>query len=59
MRRLALFLLAVLIAGSSAFIHTAASPQLPGALFLTVILVFLASMLAWTIALYVRFRNVD
>ena len=39
--------------------HTSAPPQLPGAVFVAVLLALLAAMVAWTIALYVRFRHVD
>jgi uncharacterized membrane protein len=39
--------------------NTTAPPQLPGALFVAVLLGLLAAMVAWTIALYVRFRHVD
>jgi uncharacterized BrkB/YihY/UPF0761 family membrane protein len=39
--------------------NTTIPPQLPGALFVTVLLALLAAMVAWTIALYVRFRHVD
>lgn len=39
--------------------NTTAPPQLPGGLFVAVLLGLLAAMVAWTIALYVRFRNVD
>ncbi|MEO8566098.1 MAG: hypothetical protein ABI541_06915 [Betaproteobacteria bacterium] len=39
--------------------NTSAPPQLPGALFVAVLLTLLAAMVAWTIALYVRFRRVD
>jgi uncharacterized membrane protein len=39
--------------------NTTAPPQLPGALFAAVLLGLLAAMVAWTIALYVRFRHVD
>jgi hypothetical protein len=39
--------------------NTTAPPQLPGALFVAVLLGLLAALVAWTIALYVRFRNVD
>jgi hypothetical protein len=34
-------------------------PELPGAAFVAVLLALLAAMVAWTIALYVRFRHVD
>ena len=39
--------------------NTTAPPQLPGGLFVAVLLGLLAAMVAWTIALYVRFRHVD
>lgn len=39
--------------------NTTAPPQLPGALFVAVLVGLLAAMVAWTIALYVRFRHVD
>ena len=39
--------------------NTTAPPQLPGALFVSVLLGLVAAMVAWTIALYVRFRHVD
>jgi uncharacterized membrane protein len=39
--------------------NTTAPPQLPGALFVAVMLGLLAAMVAWTIALYVRFRHAD
>lgn len=39
--------------------NTTAPPQLPGALFVSVLLGLLAAMVAWTIALCVRFRHVD
>ncbi|HEX3633587.1 MAG TPA: hypothetical protein VHZ01_13845 [Casimicrobiaceae bacterium] len=37
--------------------HTTAPPQLPGALFVAVLLGLLAAMVAWTIALFARFRH--
>jgi uncharacterized membrane protein len=39
--------------------NTTAPPQLPGALFVAVLLGLLAAMVAWTIALYARFRHAD
>jgi len=39
--------------------NTTEPPQLPGPLFVAVLLTLLAAMVAWTIALYVRFRHVD
>ncbi len=39
--------------------NTTSPPQLPGVLFVSVLLALLAAMVAWTIALYVRFRHVD
>jgi uncharacterized membrane protein len=39
--------------------NTSAPPQLPGALFVAVLVGLLAAMVAWTIALYARFRHVD
>jgi uncharacterized membrane protein len=39
--------------------NTTAPPHLPGALFVAVLVGLLAAMVAWTIALYVRFRHVD
>jgi uncharacterized membrane protein len=39
--------------------NTTAPPQFPGALFVAVLLGLVAAMVAWTIALYVRFRHVD
>jgi hypothetical protein len=39
--------------------NTTAPPQLPGVLFVVVLVGLLAAMVAWTIALYVRFRHVD
>jgi uncharacterized membrane protein len=39
--------------------NTTVPPQLPGALFVAVLVGLLAAMVAWTIALYVRFRHVD
>ena len=39
--------------------NTTSPPQLPGVLFVAVLLGLLAAMVAWTIALYVRFRHVD
>jgi uncharacterized membrane protein len=39
--------------------NTTAPPQLPGALFVVVLLGLVAAMVAWTIALYIRFRHVD
>jgi cell division protein FtsX len=39
--------------------NTTAPPQLPGVLFVAVLAGLLAAMVAWTIALYVRFRHVD
>ena len=39
--------------------NTAVPPQLPGVLFVAVLLALLAAMVAWTIALFARFRHVD
>jgi uncharacterized membrane protein len=39
--------------------NSTAPPQLPGGLFVAVLLALLAAMVAWTIALYVRFRHAD
>jgi uncharacterized membrane protein len=39
--------------------NSTAPPQLPGALFVGVLLALLAAIAAWTIALFVRFRHVD
>ena len=39
--------------------NTTTPPQLPGALFVAVLVGLLAAMVTWTIALYARFRHVD
>jgi uncharacterized membrane protein len=39
--------------------NSTAPPQLPGALFVGMLLALLAAIAAWTIALFVRFRHVD
>jgi hypothetical protein len=39
--------------------NTTAPPRLPGVLLVAVLVGLLAAMVAWTIALYVRFRHVD
>jgi uncharacterized membrane protein len=39
--------------------NTSAPPQLPGALFVAILVSLLAAMVTWTIALYTRFRHVD
>jgi hypothetical protein len=39
--------------------NTTSPPQLPGVLFVAVLVGLLAAMVAWTIALYVRFCHVD
>jgi uncharacterized membrane protein len=39
--------------------NTSTPPQLPGALFVAVLVALLAAMVAWTIALYIRFRHAD
>jgi hypothetical protein len=39
--------------------NTTAPPQFPGAPFVAVLAGLLAAMVAWTVALYVRFRHVE
>lgn len=39
--------------------NATAPPQLPGALFVAVLVALLAAMVAWTVALFARFRHVD